>query len=102
MLAKPRKLQEVGELPYFLRVLRNTHIDIYRKKQRRIHSDQHVEEAELADERSRLQPEKVVETREVFVAIANLSDIHRDYNTHKTQQLLLRVLVSIDQDTLHT
>lgn len=78
VLAKPRKLQKERELPYLLRVLRNTHIDTYRKKQRRIQPDHVGEEVEFADERSGLQPAKALETQEVFTAIAKLSDMHRD------------------------
>jgi RNA polymerase sigma-70 factor (ECF subfamily) len=78
VLAKPRRIEADDPMPYLLRVLRNTFFSSLRARGRR------PQTAPLEDEDSRAiapesaSPAAIVATREVFAAIAALSDDHRD------------------------
>src|SRR5690349_359531 len=78
VLARPRIVRG-DDLPYLLRVLRNTFISHRRTAARRPRSaDAEFEELPLADLDSSVDPIAVLETREIYEAIAALPDDFRD------------------------
>src|SRR4051794_40548402 len=78
VLAKPRLLRNDDNLGYLLRVLRNTFVSTRRASARRPYTDRTAEEFEPVDPRSGARPDEITETREVFVAIAELPEDFRD------------------------
>lgn len=79
VLARPRLLRERDDLGYLLRTLRNTFLDQVRERGRRpVAAAVALEDIDPVDPRSDLRPEHVVETRELFAAIAALPDDFRD------------------------
>lgn len=78
LLARPRLLHNEDDLGYLLRALRNTFLNQKRTESRRLRPDALPEQLDLvADTRAR-QPDELVETAEVFTAIASLPDDFRD------------------------
>lgn len=78
VLAKPRFLRREDDLAYLLRVLRNTHVSRLRAAARRPLYGGELHLAAAADPRSSTQPEAVLQTREMFHAIATLPAAQRD------------------------
>ena len=79
VLSKPRFLRNDDDLGYLLRVLRNTFLTQREAAGRRPRTAAAVEdEAELVREREALQPDRAVETKQVFEAMAELSHDARD------------------------
>jgi RNA polymerase sigma-70 factor, ECF subfamily len=77
VLARPRQLRGGDELAYLMRVLRNIFLDSRRTASRRPQVAAQLEELELADERSGERPERVLEARAVYEAIAELPEDFR-------------------------
>jgi RNA polymerase sigma-70 factor, ECF subfamily len=79
VLSKPRFLRNDDDLGYLLRVLRNTFLTQREAAGRRPPSAGGIEdEAELIRDRESAQPDVVLETRQVFEAMAALTDDARD------------------------
>ena len=78
VLARPRFLRREDDLGYLLRVLRNTFLNTKRTEQRRPRTRPMPEGFEPAEERVSTQPDHVLETKEVFEAVAALADDFRD------------------------
>jgi RNA polymerase sigma-70 factor, ECF subfamily len=78
VLAKPRRIRNDDDLGYLLRVLRNTFISSRRAAARRLAPEAFDEDFEPVDPAPSSRPERVAETREVFAAIAELSEPFRD------------------------
>ncbi len=78
VLAKPRFVRNDDDLGYLLRVLRNTFYSRHRAALRRPRTVPIPEDAEPADTRSSMTPERALETRELFAVIAGLAPDFRD------------------------
>lgn len=79
LLARPRIVRGDDDIGYLVRVLRNTFISQRRTAGRRPQkAGVPPEELELADPRDSLEPETAVQIREVYSAIAELSDDFRE------------------------
>jgi RNA polymerase sigma-70 factor (ECF subfamily) len=79
VLARPRIVRGDDDVGYLIRVLRNTFISSRRAAGRRpVKAAAPPEDLELADPRAGEQPEAAVEAREVYAAIASLSEEFRD------------------------
>jgi RNA polymerase sigma-70 factor (ECF subfamily) len=78
VLRKPRIVRAEDDLGYLLRVLRNTFISTRRTAARRPQSPTAPETLELVEDRRAVQPEAVIETAEVYAAIASLPGPFRD------------------------
>jgi RNA polymerase sigma-70 factor (ECF subfamily) len=79
VLARPRIVRNEDDLPYLLRVLRNTFISRHRAASRRpAKADFEFEELAFPDARRGADPLLAVETHEVFDAIAALPTEFRD------------------------
>jgi RNA polymerase sigma-70 factor (ECF subfamily) len=78
VLARPRILRGDDDLGYLLSVLRNTFLTGRRTAGRRPQTSPMPEDFEPVDERRRDRPETVLETRELFAAVAALSPDFRD------------------------
>jgi RNA polymerase sigma-70 factor (ECF subfamily) len=78
VLARPRILRREDDLGYLLRVLRNTFINQLRSKGRRPVSAPMPEDRELVASTPAFEPERALETSELFEAISALPDDFRD------------------------
>ncbi len=78
VLAKPRRIRNDDDLGYLLQVLRNTFISSRRAAARRLAPEALDDHFEPIDPSPATRPEHAAETREVFAAIAGLSEIFRD------------------------
>jgi RNA polymerase sigma-70 factor, ECF subfamily len=78
VLAKPRRIRNEDDLGYLLLVLRNTFINSRRAAARRLAPEALDDHLEPIDPSPATRPEQAAETREVFAAIAGLSEIFRD------------------------
>ena len=78
VLARPRFLRGEDDLGYLLRVLRNTFLNRLRTQGRRPRTAPLTEGQEFVEERASTQPERALEAREVYEAIAALPDDFRD------------------------
>ena len=78
VLARPRFLRGEDDLGYLLRALRNTFFNQRRTAGRRPRSDPLPESYDLPEQRPLAEPERALETKEVFAAIAALPDDFRD------------------------
>jgi RNA polymerase sigma-70 factor (ECF subfamily) len=78
VLARPRFLRGPDDLGYLLRVLRNTFLNTRRARSRRPQTTEMPEEPVFADQRGLAEPERALEAREVFAAIASLPEAFRD------------------------
>jgi RNA polymerase sigma-70 factor (ECF subfamily) len=78
VLARPRFLRREDDLGYLLRVLRNTFLNTKRTEQRRPRTRPMAEGFEPVEERVSTQPDRALETKEVFEAVAALADDFRD------------------------
>lgn len=77
VLARPRTLRGDDELAYLMRVLRNTFLTSRRTASRRPRAGVQLEEAIAADERASAQPARALEVKELYGAIAELSEDFR-------------------------
>ena len=78
VLAKPRRVRNDNDLGYLLGVLRNTFISSRRAAARRLRPEALAEGFEPVDPSPSTRPDLAVEAREVFTAIAALSEPFRD------------------------
>jgi RNA polymerase sigma-70 factor (ECF subfamily) len=78
VLRKPRLLRSDDDLGYLLRVLRNTFISQRRTAARRVRTTSLPDDLDLVADPSATSPEGVIETQELFAAIAALPDDFRD------------------------
>jgi RNA polymerase sigma-70 factor (ECF subfamily) len=78
VLRKPRLLHSEDDLGYLLRVLRNTFISQRRTAARRLRTTPLPDDLDLVADPSAASPEAVIETQELFAAIAELPDDFRD------------------------
>jgi RNA polymerase sigma-70 factor (ECF subfamily) len=78
VLRKPRLLRSEDDLGYLLRVLRNTFISQRRTAARRLRTSPLPDDLDLIADPSAAAPEAVIETGELFAAIAALPDDFRD------------------------
>jgi RNA polymerase sigma-70 factor, ECF subfamily len=78
VLARPRFLRGEDDLGYLLRVLRNTFLNRLRTQGRRPRTAPMPEGQEFVEQRASAQPERALEAREVYTAIAALPDDFRD------------------------
>src|SRR5215207_9000166 len=78
VLAKPRRIRNSDDLGYLLQVLRYTFINSRRAAARRLAPKALDDDFDPADPAPSSRPDRVVETREVFRWIAELSEPFRD------------------------
>jgi RNA polymerase sigma-70 factor, ECF subfamily len=78
ILRKPRLLRSEDDLGYLLRVLRNTFISQRRTAARRLRTSPLPDDLDLLADPSAAAPEAVIETAELFEAIAALPEDFRD------------------------
>ncbi|MDQ6778263.1 MAG: RNA polymerase sigma factor [Actinomycetota bacterium] len=78
ILRKPRLLRSEDDLGYLLRVLRNTFISQRRTAARRLRTTPLPDDLDLVADPSAVSPEAVIDTQELFAAIAALPDDFRD------------------------
>jgi RNA polymerase sigma-70 factor, ECF subfamily len=77
VLARPRKLHGDDELAYLMKVLRNTFLTSRRTASRRPQTGVQLEEEIARDERASAQPEHALEVKELYAAVAELSEDFR-------------------------
>jgi RNA polymerase sigma-70 factor (ECF subfamily) len=78
VLRKPRMLRSEDDLGYLLRVLRNTFFSQRRTAARRPRTTALPDDLDLVEDRSATAPEAIIETGELYAAIAALPDDFRD------------------------
>jgi RNA polymerase sigma-70 factor (ECF subfamily) len=78
VLARPRFLRGEDDLGYLLRALRNTFLNQRRAAARRPRAEPLPEGQEFVEQRSSGDPERALEAREVYAAVAALPDDFRD------------------------
>jgi RNA polymerase sigma-70 factor (ECF subfamily) len=78
VLARPRFLRGEDDLGYLLRVLRNTFLNRLRTQSRRPRTTDVPEGFELVERRTSTQPQRALEAKEIYEAIAALPDDFRD------------------------
>jgi RNA polymerase sigma-70 factor, ECF subfamily len=78
VLARPRFLHGEDDLGYLVRVLRNTFLNVKRTESRRPRTGPMAEGADFVEERTTSQPDRVLEAKEVYAAVAALPDDFRD------------------------
>jgi RNA polymerase sigma-70 factor, ECF subfamily len=78
VLAKRRFLRREDDLGYLLRVLRNTFLNERRTRSRRPRTSPLPEGAEFIEQRGSTHPERALEAREIYEAIAALPEEFRD------------------------
>jgi RNA polymerase sigma-70 factor, ECF subfamily len=78
ILRKPRLLRSEDDLGYLLRVLRNTFISQRRTAARRVRTSPLPDDLDLVADPSAAAPEAVLDTQELFAAIAALPEDFRD------------------------
>jgi RNA polymerase sigma-70 factor, ECF subfamily len=78
VLARRRFLRGEDDIGYLLRALRNTFLNQRRTASRRPRTDPLPEGAEFVEERASGDPERALEAREVYAAVAALPDDFRD------------------------
>ena len=78
VLARPRLLRREDDLGYLLRALRNTFFNQRRTAARRPRGEPLPEGQEFVEQRSTSDPERALEARELFAAVAALPDDFRD------------------------
>jgi len=77
VLARPRTLRSDDELAYLMKVLRNTFLTSRRTASRRPQAGVQLEEEIAADERTSAQPAHALEVKELYGAVAELSEDFR-------------------------
>jgi RNA polymerase sigma-70 factor (ECF subfamily) len=78
VLRKPRLIRSDDDLGYLLRTLRNTFISQRRTAARRLRTTALPDDLDLLADPSAAAPEAVIETQELFAAIAALPEDFRD------------------------
>ena len=78
VLSRPRFLSGEDDLGYLLRVLRNTFLNRLRTQSRRPRTTDVPEGVEFVEQRESTQPERALEAREIYEAIAALPGDFRD------------------------
>ena len=78
VLRKPRILHSEDDLGYLLRVLRNTFFSQRRTATRRPRTTSFPDDLDFIEDRAAVQPESVIESQELYSAIAALPDDFRD------------------------
>jgi RNA polymerase sigma-70 factor (ECF subfamily) len=78
VLRRPRFLRGEDDLAYLLRVLRNTFLNRLRTQSRRPQTTALPEGQEFVEQRASTQPERALEAREIYEAIAELAGDYRD------------------------
>jgi RNA polymerase sigma-70 factor (ECF subfamily) len=78
VLSRPRFLRGEDDLGYLLRVLRNTFLNQVRARGRRPQTAPLPEGVDFVEQRPATNPVHALEAREVYAAIASLSDDFRD------------------------
>ena len=78
VLARPRLLRNEDDLGYLLRTLRNTFLNKKRSESRRLRPDALPEQLDLVADPHASDPEAALDARELYTAIAALSDDFRD------------------------
>jgi RNA polymerase sigma-70 factor (ECF subfamily) len=78
VLRKPRILRSEDDLGYLLRVLRNTFFSQRRTATRRPQTTSLPDDLDFIEDRSAVQPESVIDSNELYSAIAALPDDFRD------------------------
>jgi RNA polymerase sigma-70 factor (ECF subfamily) len=78
VLARPRFLRGEDDLGYLLRALRNTFLNQRRAAARRPRAEPLPEGQEFVEQRTTGDPERALEAREVYAAVAALPDDFRD------------------------
>jgi RNA polymerase sigma-70 factor, ECF subfamily len=78
VLRRPRFLRGEDDLAYLLRVLRNTFLNRLRTQSRRPQTTALPEGQEFVEQRASTQPERALEAREIYEAIAELPGDYRD------------------------
>ena len=81
VLAKPRFVRGEDDLGYLLRVLRNTFFNVKRTQGRRPQTVAMPEGHDFPEQRTSTQPERALEAKEVYEAVAALPDDYRDVVT---------------------
>ncbi len=77
VLSKPRMLRGDDELAYLMRVLRNTFFTARRTASRRPVTGATIEDVVAADPRPTSQPERAMDVRELYAAVAELPEDFR-------------------------
>ena len=77
VLAKPRMLRGEDEAAYLMKVLRNTFFSSKRTASRRPKTGASIEDVALADPQPTHRPERALEVRELYAAIAELPEDFR-------------------------
>jgi RNA polymerase sigma-70 factor (ECF subfamily) len=78
VLRKPRLLRSEDDIGYLLRVLRNTFFSQRRTAARRPQTTALPDDLDLVEDRTAIQPESRIESRELYAAISALPDDFRD------------------------
>jgi RNA polymerase sigma-70 factor, ECF subfamily len=78
VLRKPRLLQRDDDLGYLLRVLRNTYVSNLRTASRRPRTSPLPDDLDIVEDRGAVQPETVMEARELYATIAELPSDFRE------------------------
>lgn len=78
VLARPRFLRGEDDLGYLLRALRHTFLNQLRSAGRRPRTDPMPEDRDFAEQRASGSPQRALEAREVYEAIAGLPGDFRD------------------------
>lgn len=78
ILRKPRILRSEDDIGYLLRVLRNTFFSQRRTAARRPRTTPFPEDLDLVEDRSAVQPEARIDSRELYAAISELPQDFRD------------------------
>jgi RNA polymerase sigma-70 factor (ECF subfamily) len=77
VLARPRNVKVGGDRAYLMSALRNTFYSRLRSASRRPRTTQTLDDVEVVERRTSVQPERAVEVGEIFAAIAELPDEFR-------------------------
>ncbi len=78
VLARPRLLRNEDDLGYLLQALRNTFLTQKRTEGRRLRPDPLPEQFDLVADPQALEPQAVLEARDVYAAVAALPADYRD------------------------
>jgi RNA polymerase sigma-70 factor, ECF subfamily len=78
VLAKPRWLRNDDDLGYMLRALRNTFLTKRRDAARRIQESAMPEDGSMIPDDNAPDPQRMLEAREIYAAIASLPDDYRE------------------------
>jgi RNA polymerase sigma-70 factor (ECF subfamily) len=77
VLARPRSVKEGGDRAYLMSALRNTFYSRLRTTSRRPRTTQTLDDVNVAESRTSVQPYRAAEVSEIFAAIAELPEDFR-------------------------